>query len=576
MEKKTKALILFGICCAVFAFVPTAAHAASLYLSPSSGTYNVGSSFTVSVYVSSTEQAINAASSTILFPADHLRITSISKAGSIISLWVQEPSYANDTGTTRFEGIILNPGFQGSGGKLVSITFKVLSAGSAAVTFRSGTALANDGEGTNILSGLRGATFATGITQPGSTPGATPAVSSGTLAAPTIHSSTHPDSTKWYALNEAKFSWDLPSGVTAVRLGIGKNANGTPQVLYTTPISSKTVPDLTDGIWYFHVQFRDASGWGATTHFQLNVDTTKPDSFEITPVSRPDLTDPHPAFTFSATDSTSGIDHYEIELASGSETWRDDGTHTYKTAALLPGEYAFQVRAVDKAGNAITSAAQATVRGLQAPTITDYSAGASSGERVMVRGTSAYPNAHALVSFQRDEHEAPLTKEVTTDQQGSFAFTGDRAIGEGTYTVWAEIVDARGAHSDRSTSVTISVGQSFILKLIARATPVLALLVPFIALLLALAYVIWIAWKKFAHLRMAKPRGQSATHAQRELQKALKTLTLSIRGQIKLLHATQGQRELTQEEGKILKRLKNNFTSAEKLVKREMKQIERP
>ncbi len=117
--------------------LPALADAASLYFSPSSASYTIGEQFSVSVYVSSPDQAMNAGSGIVSFPNDKLEVTSLLKSGSIVTLWVQEPSFSNSTGKVTFEGIILNPGFTGSAGKILTINFKIKEAGSAFLIFSS-------------------------------------------------------------------------------------------------------------------------------------------------------------------------------------------------------------------------------------------------------------------------------------------------------------------------------------------------------------------------------------------------------------------------------------------------------
>ena len=138
---------------------PFGAEAAILNFSPPSGAYTIGNTFSVSVFVSSVDQAMNAASGAVSFLADKLEVISLSKTGSIFTLWVQEPSFSNTAGTINFEGIVLNPGFTGSAGKAITINFKAKAAGDAAVNFSSGSVLANDGKGANILASLGGAQF---------------------------------------------------------------------------------------------------------------------------------------------------------------------------------------------------------------------------------------------------------------------------------------------------------------------------------------------------------------------------------------------------------------------------------
>jgi len=139
--------------------LPVVAQAAQLYFSPSSGSYFVGQTFSVGVYVSTPDQAMNAASGVISFPKDKLQAISPSKTNSIFDLWVQEPNFLNNDGIINFAGITLNPGFIGSGSKLIGITFKAKANGNAIVSFSSGEVLANDGQGTNILTNLGKANF---------------------------------------------------------------------------------------------------------------------------------------------------------------------------------------------------------------------------------------------------------------------------------------------------------------------------------------------------------------------------------------------------------------------------------
>ena len=130
------------------------ANAATLGFSPSTLSRTVGSTFSVFVYVSSADQATNAVSGVISFPTDKLQAVSVSKTNSVINLWVQEPTFSNTQGTVNFEGIALNPGYTGSQGTIITITFRTKSSGQANIKFSSGSVLANDGIGTNVLTGL--------------------------------------------------------------------------------------------------------------------------------------------------------------------------------------------------------------------------------------------------------------------------------------------------------------------------------------------------------------------------------------------------------------------------------------
>jgi hypothetical protein len=141
----------FFILLVVGCFLPSlVSRADTLLISPSSGNYKVGQSFSVRIMVSSS-QAVNAVSAVLAYPTDKLQVTSISKIGSILNLWVEEPSFSNTQGTVSMEGVVPNPGYVGAGGPVVTINFRVIEAGTATLRFSSGSLLANDGYGTNIL-----------------------------------------------------------------------------------------------------------------------------------------------------------------------------------------------------------------------------------------------------------------------------------------------------------------------------------------------------------------------------------------------------------------------------------------
>ncbi len=150
----TKNVIKFLIIFALFSFIflqPNFVFSADLFLSPSSKSVNVGDSFFITLFVNSSDQSINAVSARINFDPNYLKIISLSKVGSKINLWVQEPSFDNNLGEVFLEGIILNPGFIGNNGKIISLNFKALKEGKTEIKFLSGSVLANDGEGTNVL-----------------------------------------------------------------------------------------------------------------------------------------------------------------------------------------------------------------------------------------------------------------------------------------------------------------------------------------------------------------------------------------------------------------------------------------
>lgn len=137
------------------------ANASTLRISPEAGSYNVGDTINVKIMVASPNQSINAVSSRLNFSQENLSLTSISKSGSIITIWAQEPTFSNAAGSASFEGVSLG-GYTGNGATVVSMSFRAKAEGRASINFTSGAVLANDGEGTNTLTGQNEAVFVIG------------------------------------------------------------------------------------------------------------------------------------------------------------------------------------------------------------------------------------------------------------------------------------------------------------------------------------------------------------------------------------------------------------------------------
>ncbi|OGI95062.1 hypothetical protein A2917_01635 [Candidatus Nomurabacteria bacterium RIFCSPLOWO2_01_FULL_42_17] len=156
--KKFSAKIVFGFSFIFLLFFAHEAYAASLSLSPSSGSYNVGDAFSVRIILSSTDQSANAVAANIAFSKNLLTLTSISKTNSLVNIWALEPSYSNVNGTADMEGVILN-GYTGSNGTIITFYFKAKAAGNANIRFASSSVLANDGQGTNIIKSSGQANF---------------------------------------------------------------------------------------------------------------------------------------------------------------------------------------------------------------------------------------------------------------------------------------------------------------------------------------------------------------------------------------------------------------------------------
>ena len=332
------------------------AFAATIQTTPASGSYKVGDSFKVDVTVSSPDQAINAVSGILSFPKNKLQFISISKTSSILTIWAQEPSYydTGENGNISFEGVIPNPGFAGTRGRILTITFKVKSTWQAELSFSSASVLANDGLGTNILTNSLPGVFTLSSSVTPSVVAPTIPTASKVPSPAQITSTTHPDSEKWYNNNNPSFKWKLASNITGVRIyGDQKPDTELPKT-YQSLKNSYTYKDTADGIWYFHVRLRNSAGWNDTAHFGFNIDTISPEAFSIDFPDGKETSVLKPRLVFDATDKTSGIDHYEIKVNGAVvETSLKPGenNNVYVLPAQTAGEKEVSIKAFDKAEN---------------------------------------------------------------------------------------------------------------------------------------------------------------------------------------------------------------------------------
>ncbi|OHB22076.1 MAG: hypothetical protein A3J67_00160 [Parcubacteria group bacterium RIFCSPHIGHO2_02_FULL_48_10b] len=538
------------------------AEAATLYFSPATGSYTVGKSFPVSVIVSSPDRAMNAAAGVVLFPKDKLEVASISKTGSIMSLWVQEPSFSNAAGTVNLEGIVLNPGFTGAVGKVLIINFRAKQAGTAAISFSSGSVLANDGNGTNILNGLGTATFTL----------SSEIYQAGAPDAPRVTSPTHPDHDIWYSNNNPQFEWPLASDIAGVNILTDRNQSTNPGTNSDGLFSSYNYKNIEDGSWFFHIRLKNGIGWGDVAHFGFNVDTEKPEHFEIQETWRESLANPKVSFTFDAKDKTSGIDHYEVQLDDEkSNIWKDDGTHVYTVTVKNPGKHELVAKAVDRAGNFLASIADFSVEALEAPKITEYPHELKSGETLIVKGTT-YPNIEVLVWLQRGK-EDPIVETVRSGGDGTFTFVASKRPENGIYMLWAQAVDSGGAKSNPSEKVTISVEQSAFFQLGSWLIAFLTILISLIALIILIIIMLWYASHKLSQFKERLKREVKGT--EKDIHKAFDVLREGIRVQVKLLEKAKTARQLTEEEEKVIKRLKRDLDQAEQFVENKIEALEK-
>ncbi len=319
-------------------FAPATAAAATIYLSPASGTHAVGTTFSVQVQMNTEGKAINTGEITVSYTAGTLELVRASQ-GSTFTLATPGSPRASG-GTVYFGGGIPNPGYTGSSGTLGTLVFRVKAPGKGVVSLSDGKALLNDGFGTDAFSRATGGEYTL--------------VSSGapeplpvTKGAPVISSPTHPNQSTWYATSSPVFVWTLPSGADAVSFEFDQKKDTAPDgVAEEVDGGSTQYAPVTDGVWYFHLRARSSGSFGPTAHYRIQVDTTPPEPFSLSIVTDIEGT---PTVSFETTDTPSGVARYEV--AVDNLVVEKSATSTMKISSISRGRHMISVLAYDYAGN---------------------------------------------------------------------------------------------------------------------------------------------------------------------------------------------------------------------------------
>jgi hypothetical protein len=257
---------------------------------------------------------------------------------------------------------------------------------------------------------------------------------------------------------------------------MAKIPNSQPSVVYQPAISGKALDGVEDGVWYFHLQLKNANGWARSTHFRFQIDTVKPNDFSIKLSGERDDTDPVGHFILSANDETSGIDHFSIKIDNGEEqTWQGKSGELYNTPILSVGEHTLFIKAFDKAGNYLADSVSLTVKALEAPVFIDYPQDLLAGEEFVLRGKTS-PNSQVTIWIEKEGDQA-FTETVTSDADGNFVLTLKDGLKKGIYNIWASVIDSRGAQSAASAKLTISVKQSDVSKIGMQAVNLLSIVI---------------------------------------------------------------------------------------------------
>ncbi len=428
----------------------TTAHAAggaSFYASPSAGSYNVGDVIRVGIMINSAGQAINAGEATVTWTPG-LQYSFVSTSGSIFTTWASGGG-AGPVGSgssVYFSGGLASPGYNGSGGRVVTVIFNATTPGTFNVNVAGSQILANDGMGTNVLCCSSGATFTVNTPKP-------------PVPLLTINSKTHPNEDAWYTGHHVELNWYATTAVGNYSFSVDHNAGTVPSSPNNATIN--TTYDLDEGVWYFHLKGSNQTG-GSTVNFLIHIDSSPPADFNVTMDSGGNPSNPSPKANFSASDAVSGIDHYTASIDGGGAFALNPGDPVPKQH---PGDHTIVVTAFDKAGNTKDAKASFKVAGIAPPKILAWPSSLVILKPMEYVGQSepddtisVFLNGKLLEQFIAKDRKAPKTKDKGA---GGFpngitwVYTYKPQLFPGTYTVRFSRVNNVGAESSPSPDLKL-------------------------------------------------------------------------------------------------------------------------
>lgn len=563
---KIKSNILSRIVILIWLILASSAHvyAANLTLSPSSVTTKVGKTFSIDIVVNNNIDAINAASALVSFPKDTLQVVSVSKKGSFINLWAEEPAYSNDKGTISLEGVALNPGFDKATGKILTVTFKAIQAGNISVAVTSGSVLANDGNATDVLK-TTGAAFVyvNEDTAKGDD------VATATVV-PVITSPTHPDNILWYGRRDASFEWKLPEGVIAVRTLYSDKETDKPTKVYDPPVTNRSFTTDSDGVFYMLAQFKNASGWGAVAQYKFQVDTSAPESLKASFPDSNITTNQTPAVLVLAEDALSGVAKITLSVDKGQPVeFPVDPSNLYHLPKQSSGNHTVVITALDNAGNATTVSLDYTIQTISPPVITEYTKKVDFDNKFKIIGAT-YPNATVEVVLI-DAEGIPYTSQVTSNDTGVFTLLWDKSLSSGVYEMRARVLDGRGSVSDYTETRVVIVERMVLIRFGIFVMNWLSVILIVIIAALTITATLWYSLVQFSRFRRKVKRRLS------EVENTLRVNVQALRRDTEEFHdvlvKAERKRELTKEEQAILKKFKKRLEITEKEIEEKLDKI---
>src|SRR5437773_2700374 len=215
--------------------------------------------------------------------------------------------------------------------------------------------------------------------------------------------------------------------------------------------TSTTLTGVSDGPHTIRVQAFDLAGSSASDSVVVTVDTTAPTASLTAPTSGQLFGTSSVQLTWTASDATSGIDHFEVRLDGGTPINEPAGTATYTFTGVSDGTHTLALKAFDRAGNTVLVSVAVSVDAT-APTVSIV--GPASG--------AVIPSSASTVTWTAGDATSGIdhveirvdggTAQTLSAGATTYALNG---LSDGTHTVNVTVVDKAGHSSSKSVSFRV-------------------------------------------------------------------------------------------------------------------------
>ena len=315
---------------------PQIIYNATIAINPDSSAVDLSHENIVSVDIRTGGESINVVDATLQYDPTIARVVAIRTTRSFCHHdFFIEREIDNEKGKVHVVCGLPTPGFNELQGNVFELVFQPLISGRLIMRFGEETKiLANDGLGTDVLRNSTDASFL--IAEEG-------------RSRVFIFSPSHPNITRWYNNRQLLFVWvDFDSRKYSYVLDKKSDTKPNEEGLIDDTSASFEVPE--DGLYYFHLLYKDKDGTSPVSHYPVRIDSTPPEAPLINASASEAAVGDVIRFDFSSKDELGGFHRaFYVKL-------RKDGVF-FPTGRQLfvafpkKGEHTVTVRVFDRANN---------------------------------------------------------------------------------------------------------------------------------------------------------------------------------------------------------------------------------